>query len=197
MRAGSKIVALAVAALAAASVPALGSEAGRGQKLLDQVTAGHRTCANLTAAELELIGESVMGRAFQSDAAHEQMNRLMIVMMGSSGERQMHQALGRRAAGCSGQTNVPGYGQMMGAMGSMMGMMGAAAGPSDGAGMMGATGPSRMSSLASRDDNSWDAADTAMVAMMALLLVLLVLGFTLFRPTRRRGARANRPMPEV
>jgi len=186
----------------------MADEQAQGQRLLDQVGSGQLTCSDIKPAQSELMGEAVMGRAFANSSAHAQMNRSMSSMMGARGEAQMHEILGRRAAGCSGGPAVSGFGRVMGSMGAMMGMMGGSYGSSGASGtgyMSGGAGMMRQGTDSARSDvgsrtgsggstNRWDAADTAMIVMMGLLLLTIVIALALFRPGRRRGPETPSPL---
>ena len=76
-------------------------------------------CRNLTAHDLDHIGEYLMFKALGSTSLHQAMNDRMVAMLGERGESRMHQLLGARYAGCT-TTSTGGYGGMMGA-GGMMG----------------------------------------------------------------------------
>lgn len=211
----TRLISLLALSVALGGLPAaaMADEQADGQRLLDQVGAGKLTCSDVKPAQFELMGEAVMGQAFANPAAHEQMNRLMSSMMGARGESQMHEILGRRAAGCSGGGAVEGLGPMMGSMGAMMGMMGGAYGSSGSSGpgssgpgnMMGGAGMMGQGTGSWRDDaggrgatdgstDRWDGADTMMVVMMGLLLVTIVIAMALFLPGRRRSAGPDRPL---
>jgi hypothetical protein len=103
---------LAIPATAQAS---LADEQRQGQALITQLQAGTRTCGDLSADDLDHIGEYVMHRAVGSTGQHQAMNDRMTAMMGEQGESRMHQLLGRRYTACF--TNGPGasgHGWMMG-----------------------------------------------------------------------------------
>jgi hypothetical protein len=120
------IVALLLLIPATASA-ALVDEQRQGQGLIAQLAAGTKTCRELSANDLDHIGEYVMFRALGSTALHQAMNDRMTLMMGEQAETRMHQLLGARYAGCSTRgLGIPGYGTMMGGAGMMGGadMMG-------------------------------------------------------------------------
>ena len=154
---------LAILAISAAPAPAQDDP----DRVLRELQAGERQCSETEREDFVAIGERVMGRQFPSDEAHESMDELMRSMMGERAEQQMHEFLGRRAAGCGG-TPPDGFGQMMGMMGSLGGPMMGAGAPGGGTaypgGMMG-----RSSHYAGDDD--WSAGETVMVVMMGLLVV--------------------------
>ena len=164
----------------AATVPALASEASdqrAGQRLLRSIEAGRSECADLSNADLERIGEYVMGRMAGSTAAHEQMNELMRSMMGARSEEQMHVFMGRRFTGCGGSA-VPGrFGGMMGVMGMMGGGIRTAANGSGFGAMMG-------SGAADDSSDGWSGAAIAMTVLMAVLLALAAAALLTWRPWR-------------
>ena len=110
-------LALVLPAVASAS---LAGEQRQGQNLIAQLQAGTKTCRDLSADDLDHIGEYLMFRALGSTSLHQAMNDRMIAMLGAQGESRMHQLLGARYAGCSTSSSATGYGGMMGA-GGMMG----------------------------------------------------------------------------
>ena len=95
-------------------------------RVLREFQGGERECSEARTKDFVAIGERLMGRQFPSEQAHESMDELMRSMMGEPAERQMHEFLGRRAAGCGGSAPEA-FGGMMGMMGSLAGgpMMGA------------------------------------------------------------------------
>jgi hypothetical protein len=105
----------------AVATAALVDEQRQGQNLIAQLQAGTKTCNDLSAGDLDHIGEYVMFRALGSTSLHHAMNARMAAMMGEQAESRMHQLLGARYAGCStkGVAGV-GTGSMMGG-GGMMG----------------------------------------------------------------------------
>jgi hypothetical protein len=105
----------------------------------------------------------------------------MASMMGSSGEEQMHQFMGRRASGCGGGTAPAGFGAMMG----RMGLMGAYQG---GAGMMG--GYSRTSGSGNGDNDDGPSA-AAMIGMMAVLIGAVAVALVIFKPWRHSQSSRN------
>ena len=137
---------------------------------------GGKSCADLSDQDFAQAGETWMGRMLGTQS-HEAMDRLMVSMMGSSGEEQMHEYMGRRVSGCGGGTVPAGYGRMM----SMMAVMGGGPGPT-GAGMMngragpGAYGPGSMMGGSVSGDRS-DDDDGHMSGWMAGGMVALLLVF--------------------
>ena len=105
MRALTASAALALAAallLPAATLADLGSEVAQGQQIANSVRSGQRDCSQLSADQLELLGEYAMDSYLRNRQAHEAINQHMVQVMGEAGERRMHQALGARFAGCPG-----------------------------------------------------------------------------------------------
>lgn len=171
--------------LAGASV---GQEEQAGSQVLRELESGKLRCAEASGSDFDHIGEYVMGRMFDSPQGHEAMNNLMSRMMGSRGEQAMHEAMGRRFAGCGGGRIPGGFGRMMGAV-NAMGMMG---GGMMGGGMMGGgpgfgsygNGPGSMmggyGSSASANDEGFDGPSAAaMVGMMAVLIGAVALALFL------------------
>lgn len=106
--------------LPAAANASLAGEQRQGQSLIAQQQAGATTCRDLSADDLDHIGEYVMFRALGSTSLHQAMNDRMTAMLGEQGESRMHQLLGARYAGCSPSTTAAGgYGGMMGGGGTM------------------------------------------------------------------------------
>jgi hypothetical protein len=108
--------------LPAAANASLAGEQRQGQSLIAQLQAGATTCRDLSADDLDHIGEYVMFRALGSTSLHQAMNDRMTAVLGEQGESRMHQLLGARYAGCSTSTTAAGgYGGMMGGGGMMRG----------------------------------------------------------------------------
>jgi hypothetical protein len=115
------IVGLALLLPAAASASLTG-EQQQGQSLIAQLQAGSKTCRDLSADDLNHIGEYVMFRALGSTSLHQAMNDRMIAMLGNQGESRIHQLLGARYAGCTTTGSATGGSEgMMGAGGTMGG----------------------------------------------------------------------------
>lgn len=106
-----------------------GREEAQGKAVWTKLQAKQITCAALTDADFELLGEYFMGQI--AGNAHEAMNALMTQMMGAAGEEQMHVALGKRASNCEPNAALPQ---------NMMGMFGPSGAGGSGAGMMGGYG---------------------------------------------------------
>jgi hypothetical protein len=87
---------------ASVAAPTLTQEERHGEAIAETVRAGETRCADLSAAEFELIGEYAMGHYLGSVATHSAMNVRMTRTMGELGDRRMHGALGHRYSGCSG-----------------------------------------------------------------------------------------------
>jgi hypothetical protein len=105
-----------------AAFASLTGEQSQGSDLAAQLQSGAKTCDDLSADDLEHIGEYVMGRALGSTAAHDAMKERMRVMMGQQGEERMHQVMGARYTACASGSAASG-GAVMGP-----GMMGGYAG---------------------------------------------------------------------
>jgi hypothetical protein len=113
------IAVIAVGLLTAApALAALSNEASAGQTVAARLQSGQASCHTLSNSDFEHLGEYVMDRMVGSRATHEAMNARMDAMMGSKNADRMHQALGRRYAGCptttSGGSGMMGGGGMMG-----------------------------------------------------------------------------------
>lgn len=137
----SVLVMILLAAFAAAfAIPAIASsvaaEEADGARVLREIKAGDRSCAEVSASEFDHVGEYAMGRVLGSTAAHEAMNERMTRMMGEAGETRMHVLMGRRYAGCGGPVLPARFGQMMGVTGMMAGLGGSRGSMMGGAGMM-------------------------------------------------------------
>ncbi len=183
----------AVGSPIAAAAPTLAQEEREGEGIAEAVRSGEKQCSDLSADEFELIGEYAMGSYLGDEATHAAMNRRMTLMMGETGERRMHMALGYRYADCRG-------GPASSWMGPMAGMMyGGGYGPeSDGSGpgMMGGNGsgygPGMMggdwSGARAGDDDVNGPSAAAMVGMMAILIGGVAVAVLLL--ARRRGTGA-------
>jgi hypothetical protein len=86
-------LALLIPAVAQAS---LADEQRQGQNLIAQLQSGAKTCRDLSADDLDHIGEYAMFRALESISLHQTMNDRMTAMLGEQGESRMHQLLGAR-----------------------------------------------------------------------------------------------------
>lgn len=107
---------VAGSAVAGAGSP-LADEEQEGARIAASVRAGEKRCADLSADELESVGEYAMGSYLGGEATHSAMNRRMSLMMGETGERRMHIALGHRYSGCAGGLGSGWVGPMAGMMG--------------------------------------------------------------------------------
>lgn len=98
--------------------PALQQEEAQGADLWQKMQRQELTCASVTDAQFELLGEYFMGQMMGD--AHAAMNARMKVSLGESGEEQMHITLAKHLSGCDPNAAYPnGY---LGFM-PMMGMM--------------------------------------------------------------------------
>ena len=116
----SILVALLASMLAfgvSSAYASLSDEVNSGRAIAARVDAGTATCKTLSTTDFEHLGEYVMERMVGSRSAHETMNSRMEAMIGAGNADRMHQALGRRYAGCA--TSATGSGMMGG--GGMMG----------------------------------------------------------------------------
>ncbi len=120
------LLAVAIAGVGSTSAWASAKEEQQGAAVLQQLQSGKTSCSKLTATQSELIGENVMGRMLGSTSAHNAMNTRLTATMGTRGEEQAHQFMGRRFAGCATGKAPATFGSMMSMMG--VGMMGASQG---------------------------------------------------------------------
>lgn len=175
---------LVLPSLAGASVT---QEEQAGSRLLGELESGKLRCAEVSGSDFDHIGEYVMGRMFGSPRAHEAMNNMMSTMMGSGSEQQMHEAMGRRFAGCGGGQLPAGFGRMMGAV-NAMGMMGGGMMGGVGPGGRGFGGPGNMMggfwSGGEGNDSSDGPSAAAMIGTLAVLIVVVALAW--FGLRRRR-----------
>jgi hypothetical protein len=112
------ILALAAALLPATALADLGSEVQQGQQIANSLRSGQRDCSQLSADQLELLGEYAMDSYLGNRQAHEAMNQHMVQVMGEAGERRMHQALGARFGDCPGASSTGWTGPMAAMMGA-------------------------------------------------------------------------------
>lgn len=92
---------LAFLAIPATSQASLADEQRQGQQLITQLQAGAKTCGDLSADDLDHVGEYVMYSTVGSTGLHQAMNDRMTAMMGEPDESRMHQLLGQRYTGVS------------------------------------------------------------------------------------------------
>lgn len=151
----------------------LASEVGQGQRLAESIHSGQEQCSGLSVDDFELIGEYAMGRYLGDAAAHGAMNRRMESIIGHTGERRMHIALGYRYSGCGGGPASSWMGPMAG---MMFGRYGAGAGGS-GPGMMGGYPgrdrggyPNRMMGGGPGSDNDMGVLGGVLIALAAAAL---------------------------
>ncbi|MCL4384643.1 hypothetical protein M1116_04260 [Patescibacteria group bacterium] len=106
------------------TVSGTAQDEAKGRQIFDDLQAKKTTCQQLTDDDYDALGDYYMGQMAGSTQAHDLMNNRMTQMMGDSGEKQMHIALGKRLSGCNLQAPFPaqysGVGPMMG-FGGMMG----------------------------------------------------------------------------
>lgn len=123
---GLLVLSMALTALLGAPGFAAASTAGEvraGQTLTEQLQAGKTTCARLTTADFEHVGEYVMARMAGSTAQHEALNTRMRAALGAERAEQMHVLMGERYTGCSRSGGGMGPGMMGGAGGEWGSMM--------------------------------------------------------------------------
>jgi hypothetical protein len=166
------VVAIVLAMLIApgSAFASLTGEQDQGRSLAQQLRSGARTCDDVSSADLDHIGEYVMGRVLGSAEAHQAMNDRLRLMMGERAEGRMHQLMGARFAGCG----AAGFGSATGP-----GMMRAASG--DGHWSHRWLG-------ADNGRSAWKVAALLLAAALVALLVILALGR---RPSRRPPAAAG------
>lgn len=183
--------------------PAAGVAQGRsaaerdGKRILRDVRAGERDCADLSRDDFVAVGEYAMGRSFPTGAAHEAMDDLMSEMMGERAEAQMHEYLGRRARGCRGGDQPPaGFAGMMSMMGGLGGSGGMMGGPRAdvGPGSMMGLGRSAAGDRSNDGDDDWGPAAVVMVVFMGLLLAAALVAVRRWRPDRPRAAAGASPL---
>jgi hypothetical protein len=187
---------------------ALVDEQRQGQNLIAQLNAGTKACSDLSADDLDHIGEYVMFKALGSSARHQAMNERMTLMMGEQATTRMHQLLGARYAGCSTkERGIAGYRSMMG--GGMMngyhnsGGWGAMMSSSDWSWMMGGTWQHMshqdwrqlqerlLGTNKTNNHTGWSAIVILGATLVAAVLVLLaILAITRRWPFRRPPAAA-------
>jgi hypothetical protein len=124
----SMLLAFVASVLAVGVSPASGAisdEVNAGRAVAAHVDAGTATCKNISDTDFEHLGEYVMDRMVGSRSVQQAMNARMEAMIGAENADRMHQALGRRYAGCATLTSGAGA-RMMG--GGMMGRASTSAG---------------------------------------------------------------------
>src|SRR3989338_11686318 len=99
-------------------------EEAEGKEIWEKLQAKQTECKNLTDDNFESLGEYFMGQMVGS--SHEEMNNMMVRMMGEEGEKQMHITMGKRNSGCETSAVFPqngvGFMPIMGSgWGNMMG----------------------------------------------------------------------------
>jgi len=213
MRTGIPLITTIVATLLLISAGAgatLVDEQAQGQNLIAQLHAGTKTCTDLSADDLDHIGEYFMFKALGSSTLHQAINDRMTQMMGERAESRMHQLLGARYAGCSTKgLGIAGYGSMMGGGGMMgryynSGGSGAMMSSSDWSWMTGGTWQhmtrqdwqrlqQRMLGTnvsSSRSGDGWSTVAIIATTLGALALVGLAVFIGVRRPFRRPRAAA-------
>jgi hypothetical protein len=99
----------------------LSDEVNAGKAVAVSVDAGTASCKNLSTTDFEHLGEYLMDRMVGSRSAHQAMNTRMDAMIGAENTDRMHEALGRRYAGCAPTGSGVGYGMMGGGYGGTRG----------------------------------------------------------------------------
>lgn len=94
-------------------------EEKEGKEVWDKLQSKQIQCNDLTDDNFETLGEYFMGQMM--GASHASMNAMMIQMHGEEGEKQIHNAMGKRFSGCDTATSTIGVG---GGWMPMMHMMG-------------------------------------------------------------------------
>jgi hypothetical protein len=104
--------------IAGPAFSALRDEVASGQAMAEKLQSGEVRCEQLSDADFEHVGESVMNRMAGSIQLHEAMNARMQEVMGVANTDRMHIRLGRRFTGCGVESSgAPGPGMMGGMMG--------------------------------------------------------------------------------
>ncbi len=100
----------------------IAAEEASGKAVWDRLQAKQISCADLRDDDFEVLGDYYMGLMMGS--AHAAMDAAMDARLGTSGNTQMHVAMGKRMSGCDASASYPQGGAfpMMGAFGG--GMMG-------------------------------------------------------------------------
>jgi hypothetical protein len=192
----------------AAAGAALVDEQRQGQNLVAQLNAGTKTCGDLSADELDHVGEYVMFKPLGSSTLHQTMNDRMTLRMGEQAETRMHQLLRARFADCSaGGLAIAGYGSMMGGGGMMGGYynrggLGAMMSSSDWSWMTGGTWQhmSRhdcqrlqqhlLGTSTTNGHSGWSALAIVGATLEVVLVLLAILAITNRWPFRRPPAAA-------
>lgn len=96
-------------------------EEAEGKEIWEKLQAKQVECKNLTDDDFESLGEYFMGQ--MAESSHEVMNKMMVQMMGKSGEEQMHIMTGKRMSKCEPDAPMP-QNMMNMMMGGTMGNFG-------------------------------------------------------------------------
>lgn len=94
-------------------------EEAEGKEIQAKLSAEELKCENLSDDDFGALGEYFMGQMMGE--THEDMNDMMILMMGEEGEEEMHVAMGKRMSQCEPNAAMP---QSMMNDGMMQMMMG-------------------------------------------------------------------------
>lgn len=100
----------------------IAAEEASGKAVWDRLQSKQISCGDLRDDDFEVLGDYFMGLMMGS--AHASMDAAMDARLGTSGNTQMHVAMGKRMSGCDTSASYPQGGAfpMMGAYGG--GMMG-------------------------------------------------------------------------
>lgn len=101
------------------SIDNTSKEEAQGKAIWESLQVKTKNCRDLSDDDYELLGEYSMGLI--AGNSHQSMNQMMTNMMGESGERQMHIALGKRSSGCDINAIDNSDGFFMPMMGMMFG----------------------------------------------------------------------------
>lgn len=93
-------------------------EEAEGKGVQAKLSAGELKCENLSNDDFGALGEYFMGQMMGD--SHEDMNNMMIRMMGEEGEEEMHVAMGKRMSECEPDAAMPQNMMNGGLMGTMM-----------------------------------------------------------------------------
>lgn len=95
-------------------------EEAEGGEIWGKIQNKERVCSDLSDEDFERLGEYFMGQMLRE--SHDEMNKMMIQMMGQEGEEQTHIVMGKRLSGCDTSAEFPSQGT--GFMPMMQMMMG-------------------------------------------------------------------------
>lgn len=139
----------------------------KGKTIYDQLQNKQTTCSKLTDDGFADLGDFYMSEMMGS--THDAMDQYMTNELGSSGDRQVHIAMGERLSGCDTNASYPSSADNYAPLAWMGGMRGNDNGSSWDWNMMGGYA-----------NSSWSGADTALAAL--LILAVAVALFAWLRP---------------